>query len=434
MNTYVNFDSKIVFKKLSEITENPKNARIHSKKQIKTLVKSIKKFNFTNPILIDGNGMIIAGHCRYKAAQELKMETVPTISLEHLTPEEVKAYAIMDNRLGLDSEWDFELLKDSFKELIDIGFDVELTGWEIPEIDNITLDFAGMKENKDKNDVDDEIPKDSEIIRQVNYGDLWQLGNHYMYNGNALLKESYEFLLGKNRARLVISDLPYNVPIKGHVCGNGKIQHENFKMASGEMSSDKFIDFLKTAIQYKIDFSVDGSLHYLFMDWRHVLELSTAGKLYTEFKNICVWNKLVPALGSHYKSQHELVFVYKNGKQPCINNIQLGKFGRNRSNVWDFKGVHVTNPENKDELRFHPTCKPCKLISEIILDSSNPNDIILDNFAGAGSTLLGAEKTGRRAYVCEIESKYCDTIIYRYEKLTGKKAVLVDNFGGANHG
>lgn len=233
--------------------------------------------------------------------------------------------------------------------------------------------------------------------------------------------------MSDNLATMVLCDPPFNLKIAGNVCGKGKIKHEEFKMASGEMSEAEFIVFLKTFINHLISYSKDGALHYLFIDWRHSFELLTAGKAYSELKNICVWNKLVGGMGSLYRSQHELVFVFKNGTEKHINNVQLGKFGRNRTNVWDYKGVRVTNPENSGDLKFHPTCKPVSMLSEAILDASNPSDAVLDCFAGSGSTLLACEKTDRVCYAMEIEPHYCDVVIHRWEAMSGNKAEFLSN-------
>ncbi len=251
-------------------------------------------------------------------------------------------------------------------------------------------------------------------------GDLWYLGSHRVLCADATEATSYEVLMSGAKARLIFTDQPYNVKIDGHVCGNGKIKHSEFKMASGEMSEAEFTDFLDSVFHHQRSHSANGSLHYICMDWRHMRELMEAGKQYDEFKNLCVWNKTNGGMGSLYRSKHELVFVYKNGKNPHINNIELGKNGRYRTNVWDYAGINTF--QNNDDLKMHPTVKPIAMIKDAILDCSKHGDIVLDVFGGSGSTLLAAEQCHRTAHLMELDPKFVDVIIERYQITTGKKA------------
>jgi DNA modification methylase len=255
-------------------------------------------------------------------------------------------------------------------------------------------------------------------------GDLWKLGSHRLLCGDATDAESFALLLGDARAEMVFTDPPYNVPIGGHVSGLGKIQHAEFAMASGEMSESAFIGFLATVMRNLADFSIDGSIHYLCMDWRHSFELLTAARgVYTDLKNLCVWNKDNGGMGSLYRSKHELVFVYKNGTAPHVNNVELGKHGRYRTNVWGYAGVNSFGKNRTSELAMHPTVKPVALVADAIKDCSTRGGIVLDCFAGSGSTLIAAERTGRRGYAIEYEPKYVDVAIRRFEDLTGEDAV-----------
>jgi len=405
-----------------KLQANQKELRIHKQEKIKRLAKSIQTTGVFVPIVVS-NGEIVAGNARFMAAKLIGLSQVPVVDASNLTETQRRAYTIADNRFTLDAEWNLPVLQIELSELRAIHFDFELVDFEIPEVDFI----INNSESKKQKVVEESVVDDLNILAKVSSGDLWQLGKHRLFCGNALSDDSYKSLMQNDLATMVLTDPPFNVPIGGHVCGNGKIQHEEFAMASGEMSEVEFIQFLRTFIQHLIRYTSNGSLSYIFMDWRHSFELLTAGKLYSELKNICVWNKVVGGMGSLYRSQHELIFVYKNGVGKHINNVQLGKFGRNRTNVWDFKGVHVTNPENKDDLKFHPTCKPVKMLQEIILDASNPGSGILDCFAGSGSTLLACEKTDRVCYAMELETHYCDVIIHRWEAQTGEKAVLISN-------
>ena len=376
-----------------------RNTRIHSPKQIELLARSIKVFGFNNPVLIDKNNVILAGHGRVLAARKLNLKSIPTVKIEHLTPLELKAFRIADNRIAEQSSWDKASLKLEFQELVSCQdeMDVNLTGFSTPDIDLLFLSEI----NTSKEETLD-IPLD--IPRRVKPGDLWSLGRHRLFCGNALESSSYRELLGNQKADMVFTDAPFNVKTDGHICGNGKYKHKDFAMAHGEMTPQ------------------DGSLHFVCMDWRHISEISTAGKAYTALKNICVWDKQCGGMGSLYRSQHEFFFLFKNGNATHINHIDLGKYGRNRTNVWSYPGVRVSNPVNRNDLKFHPTVKPVGMIADAILDVSNIRDIVLDCFAGSGSTLLACEKTNRKGYMMEIDPHYCDVILYRFEQLTGQKA------------
>lgn len=417
---------QVSWKKVEELRENPTELRTHKPKKIERLKKSIQESGIFVPMVVNKE-VIVAGNLRFKVAKMLGLKEVPVIDASNLTEEQLRAYAIADNKFTIDAEWNLQVLQVELADLRAMNFDLELTNLEVPEIDCI-IQKAEINDSKKETEYEEDIVLDeNKIEKRVKPGDLIQIGRHRLFCGNALLLESYKFLLGTILAVMVLTDPPFNVKINGHVCGNGQIQHEEFAMASGEMSENEFIEFLRTFIRHLIRYSINGSLAYIFMDWRHALALLTAGKEYSELKNICIWNKQAGGMGSLYRSQHELVFVFKNGTEKHRNNIQLGKFGRNRTNVWDYKGVHVTNPKNKDDLKFHPTCKPVPLLADAILDASNPGDAVLDCFAGSGSTLLACEKTDRVCYAMELEPHYCDVIIHRWEALTGQKAVIIGN-------
>lgn len=405
-----------------------KNPRIHNAKQIEKIKNSIMQFGFTAPILVDKENNIVAGHARYEAMKMLNAVQIPTIQLENLTPEQIKAYRIADNRLAEDAQWDSDILKIEFKELLELDFDITDTGFEIPEIDSLTIELIG---DENKQDEDKEVYSLLDSIPQkVKKNDLWILGEHKIFCGDTLDPDSFKCLLMTEKAEIIVTDPPYNVKIKGHVCGNGKIQHTDFKMASGEMTESEFMDFTQKFMENLRESSTDGSLHYIFIDWRGLKTFLTAGEQYDELKNICVWDKTTGGMGSLYRSQHEFVCVFKNGKNPHINNIQLGHNGRYRTNVWSVKGMNVQNKQAQELFKLHPTVKPVGLLSDILLDASSPGGIVLDCFGGSGSTLIACEKTKRKARLIELDEKYCNAIIYRWEKLTGRKAELKLNFGG----
>lgn len=416
----------------NKLQPNPRNARKHSDKQINQIANSIKQFGFLSAIVIDANNTVLSGHGRLEAAKLLKLDKVPVIQASHLKPDELKAYMLADNKIAQNSSWDKELLAEELSHLssLDINFDVEITGFSTAEIDFITgLDTNPVLE-------EDEIPDIEEITDPITKtGDIWQLGKHYLICGNALEKDVYKALLGDKKADMVFTDPPYNVPVDGHVCGAGKIKHREFAMASGEMSQEQFIEFLNTNFSLLKEFSKDGSLHYICMDWRHIYEISLAGnQVFSDFKNLCVWAKNNGGMGSLYRSQHELIFIFKNGTGKHLNNVELGKNGRYRTNVWEYAGVNTMRKGRMDDLKMHPTVKPVIMIADAIKDCTKRGDIILDTFAGSGTTLIACEKTKRISYNIEIDPIYCDVIIKRWEKFTGIKAALINSeqTGGQN--
>ena len=411
---------------LKDIKPYEQNTKIHKSKQIGQIVNSIKEFNFNNPILIDENNEIIAGHGRMMAAEKLNMEKVPVIKIEHLNEAQKRAYRIADNKLTENGEWDVNLLKLEFCEIekLELDFSLDITGFDIADIDVILDSSLTDKETK-PDEKANAIPfiSENEIISKL--GDIWILGNHKIICGNSLEKETYKKLFEDKKADMIFTDPPYNVKIDGHVCNKGNIKHKEFKMAVGELSSEEFQNFLKTNFALLKEFSTDGSLHYICMDWRHIKEISNSGyEIYDEFKNLCVWAKDNGGMGSLYRSQHELVFIFKNGVKPHVNNVELGSHGRYRTNVWEYPGVNSFGKE-KDNLKYHPTVKPMEMVRDAILDVSNRGQIVLDSFLGSGTTLIAAEKCGRICYGIELEPMYVDTVIRRWEELTGKEAVLL---------
>lgn len=408
----------VIYLKCSELKPYKNNPRTHSKHQVRQLARSIQEFGFTNPVLVDAEAGIIAGHGRVEAALSLGMETVPVIYLGHLTEAQKRAYIIADNKLAENASWDTGLLQVELEALavLDAGFDLTLTGFETEEIDG----FLQKAEEAKAEDFQIEPP-----VRPVTaLGDLWHLGQHRLLCADATDPVSYWKLLEFHKAQMVFTDPPYNVPITGHVCGNGAQQHDEFKMASGEMSKAEFTAFLNGTFQRLCNHTADGSLHYICMDWRHIQELTKAGEVYSELKNLCVWNKTNGGMGSLYRSKHELVFVYKNGTGQHINNINLGKNGRYRTNVWDYAGVNTF--ENTENLKLHPTVKPVAMVQDAILDCTKRGQIVLDPFGGSGSTLIAAERCHRTAFLMELEPKYVDVIIKRYQDLTGDTVLHAD--------
>lgn len=413
--------SRIEQRTLHSLKTAKRNARTHSVKQIKKIAESIRSFGFVNPVLIDQDDRIVAGHGRVEAARKIGLTSVPVLCLAHLSEAELRAYALADNRIAELSGWDKEVLALELVDLttIDCDFDVSVTGFDHAEIDLI------LQTREKACDPQDELPDVPSAAACVSRpGDMWLLGEHRIICGDARDRGVVRRLMGGDKARMVFTDPPYNVRIDGHVSGLGRHRHRDFACASGEMSAEEFAAFLKAALGNFASVSVDGSLHYVCMDWRHLSEMTAAGEaVYTELKNLCIWNKTNGGMGSLYRSKHELVFVYKHGRASHTNNIELGRFGRYRSNVWEYAGVNTWRKGRDKDLSDHPTVKPILLVADAIQDASNRGDIVFDGFGGSGTTLIAADRNGRRARLIELEPRYVDVTIMRWQAATGERAV-----------
>jgi len=418
------FAPVIEHRAVKDLKVNRCNARNHSDRQVQQIAASVREFGWLTPIVIDEEDTVLAGHGRLRAAPLLNMETVPTIQVKHLTPERKRAFMLADNRLAELAEWDDALLTIELKELsgLEIDFHFEVTGFETKDLDRLERPPA----KPPKTEVVPELDRDRPPVSSL--GDLWTLGSHLLLCGNALEEASYARLMGEQRAQMVFTDPPYNVKIDGHVCGLGSVHHKPFEMAAGEMSESEFVRFLATAMGLMAQYSVDGAIHDICMDWRHIGEVLAAGQgIYSEQKNLCVWNKSNAGMGAFYRSKHELVFVFKVGTAPHVNNFGLGAGGRYRTNVWDYAGVNTFKPGRMDELRIHPTVKPLPLVIDALKDCSTRRGIVLDPFVGSGTTLLAAEKTGRMGRCIELDPHYVDAAIGRWQALTGELAVHVES-------
>jgi DNA modification methylase len=401
------------------------NARTHSKKQIRQIADSIQRFGFTNPVLIGDDDEIIAGHGRVEAAKLLGMQNVPALRMSHLDAVQRRAYVLADNKLALNAGWDHEVLAIELQALVGLDFGVEITGFSLAEVD-LVLEEARESSPDQGDDPDDAVPPILDPATAVTIrGDLWQLGRHRLLCGDSRNPQTFEQLLGDERVDLIFTDPPYNVPIDGHVCGLGRIRHREFAMGAGEMSKEAFTAFLRETLGHGAACCRDGAIAFVCMDWRHIGELLAAGQVvFSELKNLCVWNKTNGGMGSFYRSKHELVFVFKVGTAPHTNTFGLGDTGRYRTNVWDHAGVNSLRPGRNEELDMHPTVKPVALVAEAIKDCTRRGEVVLDPFAGSGSTLIAAHKTGRRARLIEFDPAYCDRIVRRFEQVSGKQAVL----------
>jgi len=407
---------QVTWRRIADLKPNPRNARTHSDRQIKALASAIKAFGFIDPVIIDGNDLILSGHARIKAAEQLGDGEVPTLRVDHLSEKHKRAYIIAANRLAELAGWDRDLLTGEIQALldfeVDLDFDIEVTGFNTTDID-LMLDATPAEAS----DPDDLQPADSAQILMVSRpGDLWLIGEHHrLYCGNALKDEDFATLMDGRKAEMVFSDPPYNVKIAGHVSGGGRIRHREFVMASGELTSAEFAAFLRTVFKLLTKHTSDGSIHYQCIDWRHIQEIQQAADgVYTQLKNVCIWVKTNAGMGSFYRSQHELIFVYKSGTAKHVNNFELGAGGRYRSNVWNYAGVNIPSPGKREELALHPTVKPVGLVADAIRDCSRHRGIVLDPFGGSGTTLLAAERTGRICYMMEMDPAYVDVALHRF--------------------
>ena len=417
---------QIVYRCVTDLKPNPNNPRVHSKKQVRQIAESMRTFGVIVPILADAGSRIIAGHGRLQAAILLGLQAVPVITLGGLTDAQVRAFMIADNQLTLNATWDECLLAEQFKALaaVELNFSLEVTGFEVPEIDSFIENASPASKGAD--DPADLIPAETNKPRVSGEGYLWTLDKNRVLCADATQPFRYAELMQGNKAAAMISDPPYNVHIDGHATGLGKTRHTEFPMASGEMSPSEFTDFLASALTAMTASCIDGALGYVWMDWRHLSELLAATlRAKLELKNLCVWVKDNAGMGSFYRSQHELVFVLKNGKASHRNNVQLGQFGRYRTNVWEYPGANSfsRNSEEGNLLALHPTVKPVAMIADAILDCSARGDIVLDGFLGSGTTVIAAERTGRVCYGLELDPAHVDTIVRRWQAFTGKSAV-----------
>tara|TARA_R110001592_G_scaffold222022_1_gene477043 strand:- start:5597 stop:7003 length:1407 start_codon:yes stop_codon:yes gene_type:complete len=403
---------------IDDLKPYPGNPRKHPKRQQNRLDRNLSGFGIVLPVLVDADGVIIAGEAVHAAAKRLGYSEIPILRIDHLAAAEVKGLRIALNRLAELAEWDEEKLALEFQGLIEIDFDIELTGFDNAEADLI-IDHAFAPVAAGPADVVPEV--EGEPVSRL--GDLWLADEHLIFCGDARDPAAYSVVLQGRLARMVITDPPYNVRVQGNVCGSGAIKHDEFIMASGEMSGEEYQRFLEVVIRNLVVSTVLGSLHYLFMDWRHLRVLQeVCDECYGPQVNLCVWVKTNGGMGSLYRSRHELVFVYKNGSAPHVNNVQLGRYGRNRTNVWEYEGVNSLSPERRADLALHPTVKPVAMIADAIRDASDRGDLVLDPFLGSGTAVIACEQTGRVCAGLELDPRYVDVIVRRWQAYTGSKA------------
>ncbi len=401
-----------------------RNARTHNATQVDQLARSIREFGVIKPVIVDDANRLVAGHGIWAAAKQLGLERIPVIRVSHLSPTQLRVYALADNQLATKSGWDRELLAIELgelqTELPEIGLDLSITGFDPGDIDSVLTDF----EDGPGSALDD-VPDVQEGPAVCRTGDIFVLGRHRLLVGDARDETAYAHLMQGEVAEMGIHDVPYNVRIQGNVGGRGRTQHKEFACASGEMSPAEFTSFLQQALNFCAVHSADGAIHFVFIDWRHLRELLAAGAVvFDELKNMCVWVKSNAGQGSFYRSQHELVLVFKHGQATHLNSFGLGGNGRSRSNVWRYAGVNSFRAGRMDELKMHPTVKPVAMIADAMRDCSRRGSIVLDAFVGSGTTIMAAEQVGRRAFCIEIDPHYADVAIRRWQAFTKRDAVL----------
>jgi len=411
----------VEFRELEVLKTDLAHPRKATPKQVKAATGFIRATAFTPPIVVDRNDVIIVGEEWLEAARILGVSKVQVMVADTLTNDQIRIFRIAYTKIQTQGEWDPERLRTEFLLILDEGLTadigLECTGFETAEIDMILCSQLDGSDLEESVQIDPEAP----VVSQV--GDIWCADNHRIACCNSLDIDLVRALTENNSIDLVCSDPPYNVKIDGFVSGKGQVKHREFAMASGEMSPADYNDFLYNSLLNTTKNLKNGGFVYLCIDWRHMEELQAAAKRCgLVLVNVCVWDKGTGAMGSLYRSQHELVFVFKKGKHPHQNNIQLGKFGRNRTNVWSYPSANMSK-EGREALKDHPTPKPVNMIADIIKDVTKIGEKVFDPFLGGGTALIAAEKTSRICYGIELDPRYVDVTIRRWQELTGREAI-----------
>jgi DNA modification methylase len=412
-------DLRIEYVSLDTLRPFKANARAHPHSQITQIAASIKEFGFVNPILVDEAGEIIAGHGRYAAAKSLGLAEIPSIRLSDLTSAQKRMLRIADNKIALGAAWDIDLLRCELADLGSLGCEIDLglTGFAAGELD-VILHPSTLEQE----------PAPPLPARPVSRrGDIWRLGQHKVGCGDARDHEFLRRVVGECRADAAFLDPPYNVKIRGHAGGKGKLVHREFVEASGEMSNGEFVAYLRETLGACIAVSRDGAVHFVCMDHGHFDQLLAVGAaIYGARLNIAVWNKSNAGMGSLYRSKHELIPVFRVGEAPHFNAVQLGKHGRNRTNVWDYASVNSFGGSRRFDLAMHPTAKPVQMVADAVMDVTRRGDVVLDAFLGSGTTLIAAERIGRVFRGLDLDPAYVDVALERWRAVTGEDPIHVE--------
>jgi len=416
-------DLAVTYVPTDSLTPYANNPRRHSPKQIQKIARSLDEFGWTNPLIVTRAGEVNCGHGRLEAAKFLHFETVPVIVIDDLSETQRRAYIIADNEIAAKASWDRGMLATELQGLIDLGYDVELTGFDTLEID--TMLTVGNDDPAAEDEVVEIPDEEEQPVTRLN--DHWVINRHHLLCADARLPESYEMLLGDVRPELAFLDPPYNAD-SSRISGLGRVKHGNFIQGSGEFSDGAFVhELLRPMLRCLNRFCSSGAIAFICCDWRMdpLLREAATGVL-KEQKNLIVWAKTSAGMGSFYRSQFELIQAWKVSAGPTINNFGLGQGGRHRSNLWTYEGANVFRRGRMEDLSDHPTVKPTRLIADAILDCSRRGGVVIDPFVGSGSTLAAAEITGRIGYGLELDPKYCDVILRRLAKATGATPSLLD--------
>jgi DNA modification methylase len=415
-----NNDIEIQYRNLADLEPYENSSRVHGPAKRRKLKTLLRRFGQITPVLIDEHNVIVDGHAVVEALKALGETEVKIVVLANRDPAEVKAIRLAINRLPMEAGWEAPRLKAEFEELLRIGFDMELTGF-----DTVEIDMALAIDDPASGEVEDAPPPPAEGPPMTRPGDIWRLGDHHIACGDCRDRALLDRLMAGGSAQMAFTDPPYNVDIDGFVVGKGR--HREFAMGSGEMSSDEFADFLTDSLLALRSTLVEGGIGYVCMDWRHMAELLVAAhRAELTLMNLCIWTKSNAGMGTFYRSQHELVFVLKKGDARHINNFELGQKGRSRSNVWTYRGMNAFGAGRDELLAAHPTVKPVALVADAIKDCSRRGGIVFDPFLGSGTTVIAAHRTGRRCYGIELDPAYVDLVVRRWQAETGRSASHAD--------
>lgn len=424
--------SMIVMISINLLNLGNRRLRRRNAKAFNKLVRSIKHFGIARPILIDRHNKMIDGYGIVEAAIELGIEQVPAIVIDHLPPEDIKALGIALNKIQELGEWNEDVLRQELEFILELDakYDLEVTGLELGEIE-FHLSDTDQDGDAEQPDPSDTVPlamSDPDYAPVSRLGDLFLLQGkdfeHRVYCGDARSKKAIAEALGELVATMVLTDPPFNVRIQGHVGGLGKTAHREFVMASGEMKPDEFYKFLRSSLKRMKQALKDGGLLYIYMDKNGLELLLKAGrKIGLKMHSICIWKKPNGGMSSLYRSQHEFIVIFKKGKASHVNNILLGKYGRYRTTVWEYPGFNSFSRERRELFHLHPTLKNVQMLADAIRDVTKRGDVVLDSFAGAGSTTIASEKTSRQSVSVELDPIYIDTILKRFENEFGTEAL-----------
>lgn len=411
-------EGQIVHRPPEKLPAYGRQAKSHTPAKIKSMAASIEAFGFVVPALIDENDKVLAGNAAVKAGLQLGMKLVPCVIVSGLSDTQKRGLILAHNRLAEIAEWDQDILREEITSLRehDLEFDLEVIGFTGAELDAIVLGDEGGGETGDA------VPE-APAVPVSRLGDIWVMGQHRLMCGDSTDADSVARLMQGDEARTVFTDPPYNCKVSGHITGSG--QHGEFVMASGEMTDAEFITFLIAVLVCLVRSTAAGGLLYVCLDWRgmeHILEAARATKL--ELLNLCVWDKGVGGMGSFYRSRHELIFLFRKPGASHTNRVELGKNGRNRTNVWTYEGMNGFGKGKARARAMHPTVKPLALVRDAILDSSAAGEIVLDLFSGSGTTLIAAEQSKRVGRAMELGPNYVDVGVLRWEGFSGREAVL----------